>query len=132
MKKLVIIVAVALGLSGCAVMTAIDNGFGIATGSSVSPQAVIIEVNTFDAIEATATNYLRLPRCNGAALQVCRSPAAMAQIIPAIRSGRLARNQLELFLKQNPGKLGPTGLYNALAGAVTTLQGIVATYNIKN
>jgi hypothetical protein len=133
MKKLALLASATLlsvGLSGC-VTDNVVNAWDAATGASVPASSVVVAVNTFDALEATATNYLSLPRCTGKNGPVCRSPSATAQIIPAVRSGRVARNNLEQFLKQNPGKLGPSGLYNALQGAVTTLQGVMAQYNIE-
>ena len=127
MKKLLIAFVLTVGLSGCA---SLQNTYDILTGASVPPTAVYVAANAFDAVEATATNYLRLPKC-GTGPVVCRSPAATAQIIPAVRSGRVARTNLENFMIQNPGALGPTGLYNALVTATSTLQAIITQYNLK-
>src|SRR5690348_11776583 len=55
MKKLLLIIAVSLSLSGCANF---QNAWGIVTGATVSPTAVYIARNSFDALEATATNYI--------------------------------------------------------------------------
>lgn len=127
MKRLfVALVAVTL-LSGCASLT---NTWDTLTGTTVSPTAVYVAANAFDAVEATATNYLRLPKCTAANGPVCRSPAATAQIIPAVRAGRVARTNLENFMAQNPGALGPVGLYNALTAATATLQAIVSQYHV--
>jgi hypothetical protein len=128
MKRFLIVSALALGLASCAQLTADYNAL---TGVTVSPTAVIVAANAFDAVEATATNYLRLPKCTASNGPVCRNPTATAQIIPAIRSGRIARNNLEAFMQANPGAIGPTGLYSALTTATTTLEQIFTTYNIK-
>lgn len=100
------------------------------SGATVDPQAVLIASNTFDGLQRTATNYLRLKRCSAVSGPICRSPEATKKIIPAIRAGRVARNNLQLFLKQHPGALGPQGLYDSLQAAITTLQSVFDTYNI--
>ncbi len=122
--------ALLLLVGGCA---NIQNAYDTLTGVTVSPTAVYVAVNAFDAVEASATNYLRLPRCKttGPAV-VCRSPAATAAIIPAVRSGRVARNNLRQFLKDHPGQLGPKGLYDALTGTTATLQSVLGTYKAGN
>lgn len=128
MKNLFIAFAFAMTLGACAEL---QNAYNVVTGAQVSPAVVSVAVNTFDALEATATNYLRLARCNGANGPICRDPSATKAIVPAIRAGRVARNNLEQFMKDNPGALGPSGLYNALQTASATLQGIYAQYNIN-
>lgn len=126
MKKLLAI-GVALSLGGCA---SLQQKWDAVTGATVDPTAVIVAANSFDALEATATSYLTFCKANRA-LPVCSSyVAARKKILPAVRSGRVARNNLETFLQQNPGQLGPSGLYNALTAAIGTLQGVVAQYNI--
>lgn len=127
MKKLFAIALLGLSLAGCASLT---KGYDIITGATVSPAAVIVAGNSFDAIEATATNYLVFCRANRASV-VCKDyVAARKAILPAVRSGRVARNNLENFLTANPGQLGPSGLYNALVTSISTLQAIVSEYNV--
>lgn len=126
-KSLFAIALLGLTLAGCAGLT---KTYDIITGATVSPAAVIVAANSFDALEATATNYLTLVRCNGSNGPICRDPKATKAIIPAIRSGRVARNNLEQFLKDHPGQLGPSGLYNALVTSINTLQGVYAIYNV--
>ena len=130
MKQLRILFAGAalFAMAGC---TSLQNVYDTLNGTSVSPTAVYVAANAFDAVEATATNYLRLKKCTTTSGPVCRNPTATAQIIPAVRSGRVARTNLENFMVQNPGALGPVGLYNALTTATSTLQAIVNQYNIK-
>ena len=128
MKKLLISFAVVLSLAGCA---SLQSAYDTLNGTTVSPTAVYVAANAFDAVEVTATNYLKLKKCSATSGPVCRSPTATAQIIPAVRAGRVARTNLEAFMAQNPGALGPVGLYNALTTATSTLQAIVAQYNVK-
>jgi len=128
MKKFLSICLLTVGLAACAQL---NNAYNAATGSSLSPTTVIVAANAFDGVEATATNYLRLTKCNGNNRPICRDPAATRRIIPAVRSGRAARNSLEAFLRANPGALGPSGLYNALVTATSTLKQIFLQYNIQ-
>lgn len=127
MRKLVIALVAALSLASCA---SVSNTFDKLTGSSVSTNAVYVAANTFDALEVTGTNYLRLPKCTGSNGPACRDPAVTAKIVPAIRAGRVARVNLQAFQKANPGALGPSGLYNALVAANSTLQGVYSQYNV--
>ena len=127
MRKIIIAALVSLSLGSCAQLT---NAWDTLSGTTVSPTAVYVAANAFDAVEATATNYLRLQKCAATSGSVCRNAAATAQIIPAVRAGRVARTNLETFMAQNPGALGPVGLYNALTAATTTLQAVVSQYHV--
>jgi len=122
------VIGLSVTLGGCPQIT---NDWNAITGSAVSPTAVIVAGNSFDALEATATNYLRLKKCSSASGPICRDPKATAMIIPAIRSGRAARTNLEQFMVNNPGKLGDQGLYNALQTAITTLKQAFSIYGIS-
>ncbi len=133
MKKLLIIptLLAALLVSGCAGTrfgTFISTVESAATGT-VSPQAIYIARNAFDAVEVSATNYLTLKKCPVAA-PFCRDPAATAKLIPAIRSGRVARNNATQFLKDHPNQLGSQGLYDALTSSTDTIKQILAQYNV--
>jgi hypothetical protein len=133
MRKLLAITALALSLSvgGCATQFGqkVEGVVSAITGATVDPQSVIVASNIFDGLERTATNYLRLKKCNGST-PICRDPGATKAIIPAIRSGRVARNNLQQFMTDHPGQLGPTGLYDALQSSINTLQSAFAQYNI--
>lgn len=128
MKKILpLFVVAALALGGCANLT---NAWNTLTSSQVTASQVAVAGNTFDGLEAIATGYLRLTKCNGANGPICRDPTATKQIISAIRGGRVARNNLEQFFKDHPGQLGPQGLYDALQTAISTLQGIFSQYHV--
>ena len=121
MKRTIIAVGL-LALGGCSTLTTL-------VGSTVSPQQVIIAANSFDAAEATATNYLKLPACPGA--PICRSVAGVNAIVPAIRAAREARTALEGFVSSNPGQPAPVSLYDTLTTAITTLESVLAQYNAQ-
>ena len=102
-----------------------------AASGTVSPEAIYIARNAFNVVEVSATNYLNLQRCPKQA-PFCRDPEATKQLIPAIRSGRDARNAATVFLKEHPNELGPQGLYDALTISTDTIKGILARYNVGN
>ena len=126
MKKLVAIALLALSLGGCANF---QNAWGIVSGATVSPTAVYVARNSFDAAEVSATNYIVFCKVHPATYGC--SKVAIAKLIPAVRSGRVARNNLAQFQKNNPGTLGPAGLYNALNAATNTIQEISLQYNTQ-
>lgn len=127
MKKALVLVAF-LTLAGCANW---QNAWNILTTAQVSPQVVLVAGNTFDGLEAIATRYLKLPKCTATNKPVCRDPVATSKIIPAVRAGRVARNNLEQFFADHPDQLGPTGAYDALQAAISTLQSVFSQYNVQ-
>jgi hypothetical protein len=121
-KKCLLLAGLLLG--GCSTLSNLET---IASGS-VSANQVYVAANAFDAIEATATNYLQLPPCPTAA-PVCRTSSIVAVIVPQVRNGRVARNQLEAYVNANPGQAVPVSNYNVLITTVNTLQGALAAYS---
>jgi len=114
-------------MGGCAQL---ENSWNAVTGAQVTIQTVSVAASSFDALEATATNYLRLPKCTGGNGPVCADPAVTAKLVPAVRAGRIARDNLEAFFQAHPDQLGPSGLYDALAASVATLQSAEAQFNM--
>ena len=121
MKKLMLTIGLVFALSGCSVISTLE-------GTTISPTQVIVAGNSFDAIEATATNYLRLPLCPAAKL--CRTAEATYAIIPSVRAARVARNQMEAFVTANPGTVVPVTLYNTAITAINALQSALTQYNV--
>jgi len=126
-RKLLILTLV-LSLGGCA---NVQYAWDKLTSTQVTPQVVAVTGNTFDALEATATGYLRLPKCTEDNDPVCRDPVVSAKVIKAVRSGRVARNNLIQFFKDHPGQLGPAGLYDAFQTSISTLQKVLADARSK-
>jgi hypothetical protein len=133
MRKLFAIAALAcaVALGGCSTQFGqkLEGAYSAITGATVTAQSVIVASNIFDGLERTATNYLTLKKCNGST-PVCRDPGATKIIVPAVRSGRVARNNLQQFFKDHPGQLGPSGLYDALQSSISTLQQVFTQYSI--
>ena len=132
MKKLLAIAALAASLGGCATLSTewanLSNAVGTVTGSTVSPQAVIVAGNAMDALEGTAANYLNFCKANRTNVTCVNYVAARKKIIPAVRAVRVARVNLESFMAAHPGQLGPSGLYDALTAALATAQSIANQY----
>jgi len=126
MKRAIIALTAVAMLAGCANL---KNAYNTITSAQVSPKLVIVASNAFDAVQATATNYIAYCTPNPAP-KGC-SDAAIKQIIPAVRSGRDARNALEAYLKTHPNAIGAQGLYDALVSATGTLNSVIANYSIK-
>lgn len=121
MKKLAILLC--LGLGACQTI-------GMVLGTSVPPQTALIAANSYDVLETVMTGYLQLPPCGAGAPVTCRNPAAVANIVPAVRAGRTARNQIEALLTTNNGGSIPVASYNTLTAAITTLQAVQTQYNV--
>lgn len=120
LKRTIAAVVFVSVLPGCAAIQV--------AGTPVSPQEVIVAANAFDALEATATVYLRLPPCPQAHL--CRNAAAVHSIVVAIRAGRKARNELEAEIAPGSGALVSTNAYNVLTTTLKTLNSVYLQYGI--
>jgi hypothetical protein len=130
MRKLLLSLSLVLGLGACANLQNEWAKIAVLSSAQVTVTTVVVAGNTFDALEATATAYLRLPKCTASNGPICRDTNATKAIVSAVRSGRVARNNLKQFFIDHPGQLGPQGLYDALQTAIGTLQSVIATYNI--
>lgn len=114
MKKLLLLVA-CLALGACSTLK-------LVTGSSVTPNAVYIAANAYDAAVVSATAYDKLPLCTTNVSYVCRTAATTATLDAAIRNGRSLRNQLIAYVNANPGEVVPVSNYNALVAVIGTIQ----------
>lgn len=106
----------ALALGGCANL---KTAWEVVTSASVTPTQIIVAGNSFDALEATATQYLLY--CKSVAYKP--QPCALGNrkpVVAAVRSGRAARTSLEPYVVS--GTAGPAAIYNTLISAITSLQ----------
>ncbi len=115
MKKLFVVLTLALSLGACANLKTV---YTMITEASVSPTQIIVAANAFDAIEGTATQYLVYCKAN-LATSAC-SADNRRSVIKYVRSGRAARNQLETYIAS--GSAGPSALYNTLITAINQLN----------
>lgn len=116
MKKLLLIIPLALSLGACASLT---NAWNVVTGVSVSPQQIVIVANAYDAGEASATQYLLYCKATVPAPSYC-ALATRQSVVKTVRTARAARNALEPYIVS--GSAGPAALYNTLVAAVNSLQ----------
>ena len=129
LMRTLLVPALCLGLiatlPGCA--GRVQQAWDTVTTVEVPRDKIIAAAHAFNALQATATNYIRLRRCTGSNGPICRNQAVADQIIVAVRTGRAARNSLTVYLRQNPqGGVGASGLYNALISSNTTLRELTA------
>lgn len=127
MKRLLLIAALlALPLGACGPLKAITG----LTQTTVSQRDAVLAIDAFDAVEITATNYLRLRRCDGTNAPICRDPAITPQVIAAVRTGRSSRNNLKASLRASAGAntVGGVADYNALSAAIQTVKAFTDAY----
>lgn len=130
MRKLPLVLLLALlpALGGCATVARLEAAWQSVKSATVSPAGVVVTAKIFDALEATATNYLKLNRCSATSGPICRSPAVTPRLVQAVHDGRAARNSLLAFQQAHPGQLGDQGVYDALQAAIATITVIVNDY----
>lgn len=118
MKKIVTVIALtaSVALGGCANL---QNAWDVLANAAVSPTQIIVAGNTFDALEATATQYLSYCKSVGYVPQPCKL-VNRRPVVQAVRAGRAARNGLEPYVVA--GTAGPQAIYNTLVQAISTLQ----------
>lgn len=125
MKKLLLIVPLALSLGACAslqvLQSDVSNAFGVLTGTSIPPTALIVAANSFDAAEATATNYLVYCKSNPA-VQPCALSNRQA-VVKAVRAGLVLRGQLESYISN--GTSAPPALYQEILGIISSVQSVI-------
>lgn len=117
MKKLAIIL-VALWLGGCAQLGLLRDAYNYAEGTTVSPQAILIASNAFNALEGTATNYFNY--CRSRLVETVCSADNRRKVIKGVRAGRAARTTLEGYFDRSAP--APAVVYNTLIDAIAVLR----------
>jgi hypothetical protein len=122
MKKFLVVLPLMLSLGACASFDQkVQTVWSVITSAAVTPQQIIVAANAFDAVEASATQYLSY--CSANAVNAASTACALKTrqtIVAAVRAGRAARTQLEPYVTS--GTAGPSAIYNTLAASITTLQ----------
>jgi hypothetical protein len=118
-KHLAAALVLGLALGGCASeLQKLKTVYSVVTDTTVSPSTIIVAANSFDALEATATQYLSYCKAN-LSTSAC-SADSRRTVIKAVRAGRAARNQLETYVTNNTA--APSAIYNTLVAAINTLS----------
>jgi len=125
------LLAVGLLMSGCESVQIFKQTWDAAKSIVVNKKAVIVAVQSFNAVEATATVYIRQKHCPpGIQKPTCMSPPIREQLVVAMNAGRGPRDSLLDFVEAHPDEIGDQGLYDALKAATASLKNILAAYKI--
>lgn len=127
LPRLLFAAALSFTVAGCA-GTRLGDAYTALTSVAISANGVTYAVSGFEAVKITATNYMRLRRCDGTNSPVCRDPKLTATIDAYVQSGSLARDRLKAFERAHPGQLGAQGDYDLLVSATQTLTDALAAY----
>lgn len=121
--SLVAVAALTISLGSCAALQKLSS-------TEVPMSAIIVAGNSVNAAETAATAYVRYCTPNPSPAG-CDDAVIKTKIVPAVKSIRIARDAAEQFAADNPNAtLGPATLVSAVTTSVTTLQAILAQYNI--
>jgi hypothetical protein len=115
------LLALAIPLGACSVLK-------IVAGSTVPQKNVAVAVHAFDAVEVSATQYLRLPDCattQSTLPDACRQPRVVPMLIRDVRGGRAARDSLWTASKgASGGASGGIGIKAAFDAVVAATAAI--------
>lgn len=95
-----------------------------AEGVNVSQQQVSVAVQSFNAVEASVTNYLKLPNCAAgqSIASGCKDPSSIQAIGNDLHAGRAARDKLWNASLANPSGVGLETLAATVVAAVAKLN----------
>lgn len=133
MKRLFLVLTLALGVSGCAALQKLEEIAGQVAGTTVSPQQLYIAANAFDAAKTGTSTYFRAcaPFVNLKTHKAfATAPAACSDnnrrtVFSFIHAGTPARDQAETYLAT--GASAPIAIYNTLVAAVNGLKSTAST-----
>lgn len=123
MRKIIFALACVATLGGCAEIQKLESVYQVASSAQVTPKQIYIAAQTFDGLQATATNYLIY--CKPRLTEAICSADNRRLVIRSVRAGRASRNQLETYITQNTS--APVSVYNALLAAIDSLNNSAAT-----
>ena len=105
MKRLFVLLLLAPLLGACATPFGqnLQNIYTAITGASVSPAAVLVAGNSFDAVEKTATNYIVFCTANRPNPACTNFVTIRDKLAPAVRAGRAARSVRRGSRRRWPG-----------------------------
>lgn len=110
--------ALAVTLGSCTALKTI-------AGVTVSQKNIAIAVQAFDAVEVSATQYLRLRNCADGESTIraaCRQPSVVPTLVKDVRAGRAARDSLWTASKGSPAGVGITAAYDAVVAATAAVK----------
>lgn len=114
--------AVVVGLGGCGAVQDVE----YAVTAKIPQNQIATAVQGFDALEVSATQYIRLPTCvAGVSIATgCKASGSIAKIISDVRAGRTARNALWASSKaSSDGSVPATSLvYTTFTSYVSSIN----------
>ena len=117
MKAAFIAISVALGI----IALSVGAGIYAMQTTRIPGKDVIVIGNAFVAVEATATNYLKLPLCR-TMTHICRTPAISADIVHGVKAARVAVLALEADARRSPHHDASVTLYQAAEAAIESAK----------
>jgi hypothetical protein len=121
MKNLAVLAVVA-GLGGCAAVQDVE----FAVTAKIPQNQIATAVQGFDALEVSATQYIKLPTCAaGVSIATgCKAPGSASKVVSDVRAGIAARNALWASSKaSSDGSVPATSLvYTTFTGYVTAIN----------
>lgn len=119
MKKIIVLLVVALAATGCSkTFQTWQSVYQQVTSATVTPQQIYLATNTFDGVEATATQYLLY--CKGHLTSDLCDSLDRRVVFRAVRSGRAARDKLKEY--RVAGTNAPAAVYNTLVAAINSIN----------
>ncbi len=123
MKQIILVLALALSVAGCAKDMALLQTVQQVATAEVPASVVIPTANSFDILKSFATNYAKYCIAQKMVPAVC-SVGNRRRTVKFVRSGTSVRGQLEDSVRNGTPALA--SVYNILAAAVQGLQGTPA------
>lgn len=123
--RLALVVAIGVALGGCSLFSKISDAIGTVNSVGVTQTQAYVARTGFVAAQKTATNYLNFCTDNAAKNYSACDRGAQATVVSAIRSGRVARDELKKYMAQCPGDGAcARPLYDKLVSVTNTINGI--------
>jgi len=114
----VALIALALPLASCSTIKTI-------TGITVNQKSVAVAVQAFDAVQISATNYLKLPTCTAGQSTIkdaCKDAKVVPVLVKDVKAGRAARDSLWTASKGTADGIGIRAAYDAVIAATTAIK----------
>jgi hypothetical protein len=139
MKKIIIAIALSVGLAGCAQFQSfeakVQTAYDALNSAQINYNYATAGVQSFEGLQKVGAAYLRLPTCTASGGPVCHDRRATAPIRAAFIAGRQARNDVLAYMDTHPCAdtcpLMPQGVYAGLKSAVDELNNLYSTYKVN-
>jgi hypothetical protein len=125
---------VAATLAGCANFDQLSQGWSLITGASpvqVTAKQAYLARDAFVVVQKSATVYLTKCHTDPGNI-ICTNKAKVeAVLVPAVRAGRSARDDLKKYMAAHPNGDVPQTLYDQITGATSAIKNVFIAYNVQ-